>query len=335
MESKQQLVVPENRSAERLDCFLAECLPALSRSQLKKLIETRLISIAGSPVKAGRKLKGGEVIDVVLPEAEVPEALPEALPLKVLYEDQQLIVIDKAAGMVVHPAAGHPRGTLVNALLHHCSDLAGIGGELRPGIVHRIDKDTSGVMVAAKNDSSHQHLAAQFKTHSVNRRYLALVHGLVQNQRGIIDQPIGRHRIDRKKMSSKTRQGKRAVTRWQVVRRFDVDRLTLLELTLETGRTHQIRVHFAEMNLPLVADPLYSNRSRINAINDIQLRSLIEKLPGQALHAKLLGFVHPVSGEYMEFSSEVPEPFKAILHYLEQKYSALEGGKDQDRGSQE
>jgi len=304
---------------------MAECLPELSRSQLKKLIDTGQISIAGSSVKAGYKLRGGELIDVILPEPEAIDALPEAIPLKILYEDQDIIVIDKEAGMVVHPAAGHSHGTLVNALLHHCTDLAGIGGELRPGIVHRIDKDTSGVMVVAKNDRSHQHLAAQFKQHSVNRRYLALVHGQVQNQQGTIDRPIGRHSVERKKMSSKTRQGKRAVTHWQVLKRFDVDRMTLVELILETGRTHQIRVHFAEMNLPLVADPLYSNRSRINAINDLQLRRLVTELPGQALHAELLGFIHPASGEYMEFDTDLPKRFKAILQYLEQKYATPEG----------
>lgn len=321
MGSRKQLCFPVERATERLDCFLAESLPELSRSQLKKLIDSQQISIAGGPVKAGLKLKGGELIEVILPEPETIAAHPEAIPLNILYEDQDLIVIDKSPGMVVHPAAGHAQGTLVNALLHHCTDLSGIGGELRPGIVHRIDKDTSGVLVATKNDRSHQGLAAQFKKHSVTRRYLALVHGQVQNVQGTVDRPIGRHSTDRKKMSSQTRQGKRAVTHWKVLKRFDVDRLTLVELSLETGRTHQIRVHFAEMNLPLVGDPLYSSRSRINAINDLALRRLIEKLPGQALHAAVLGFSHPLSGAYLEFSGEIPEAFRAVLDYLDRKYA--------------
>ena len=319
MESKQQLFFPEDRSAERLDCFLAESFPEISRSQIKKLISTDLVSIAGVAVKAGFKLKGGELIDVCLPAPQPIEALPESIPLKILYEDHDLVVVDKEAGMVVHPAAGHFRGTLVNALLDHCGDLAGIGGELRPGIVHRIDKDTSGVLVVTKNDQSHQHLAAQFKKHSVKRRYIALVFGQMLKRQGTIDSPIGRHTVDRKKMSSATRQGKHAVTHWKLIRWFESDRISLLELTLETGRTHQIRVHLSEMKFPLVADPVYGNPSQIKMIKDSTLRSLMLALKGQALHAAVLGFVHPRQGEYMEFKSELPNPFKAIIEYLEHK----------------
>ena len=310
-----------DHSSVRLDSFLVESLPEISRSQLKKLIETQQVLLNGSPAKAGFKLKGGEQIEVHLPEPEPIAAIPEALPLTILYEDPHLIVVDKAAGMVVHPAAGHARGTLVNALLHHCVDLAGIGGELRPGIVHRIDKDTSGVMVATKDDQSHQFLAAQFKQHTVNRRYVALVHGLLKEQVGSIDQPIGRHPVQRKKMSSNARSSKRAVTHWKVLKRYDVDRLTLVELSLETGRTHQIRVHLSEMGHPLVADPLYTNSNRKKSLADGQLRQLIEALPGQALHARDLGFVHPKSHEQMNFRSELPMAFKAIIDYLDRKYS--------------
>ena len=199
--------------------------------------------------------EGGEALEVTLPEPAPVEALPEEIPLCVLYEDRHLIVIDKPAGMVVHPAPGHQGGTLVNALLHHCRDLAGIGGELRPGIVHRLDKDTSGVMVAAKDDATLHGLARQFKAHSITRRYWALVHGLVPSDAGTVDQAIGRHTTDRKKMSGRSRSGRRAVTHWRVLRRYDSDRLTLVELRLETGRTHQIRVHFSEMNFPIVGDP--------------------------------------------------------------------------------
>jgi len=327
MASKQQLLFPEDRSAERLDCFLAERLPDLSRSQLKKLISTQRVSINGFPVKPGLNLKGGELIDVVLPDPEPVETLPENIPIKILYEDPDLVVIDKEAGMVVHPAAGHSSGTLVNALLNHCGDLAGIGGALRPGIVHRIDKDTSGVLVVAKNDQCHQHLAAQFKKHSVKRRYLALVHGMVPSQRGVIDRPIGRHPIDRKKMSSVARLGKPAVTHWKRLKGFEKDQISLLELTLETGRTHQIRVHLSEMNLPLVGDPVYGNPSRNKMIKDKRLKELVADLGGQALHAAVLGFEHPSTSEYMEFTSELPESFRAILEYLQQKYSLAKTSK--------
>ena len=321
---QQQLNYPEDRSAERLDCFLVECFPDLSRSQMKKLISTEQVLIDGTPAKASQKLKGGELIEISFPDPEPIEAIPEDIPLTILYEDSHLIVVDKAPGMVVHPAAGHAQGTLVNALLHHCDDLAGVGGELRPGIVHRIDKDTSGVLVATKNDQSHQQLAAQFKAHTVQRRYLALISGQPQANSGTIDQPIGRHHLHRKKMSSNTRQGKRAVTHWKVLQRFPADKLTLVECRLETGRTHQIRVHLSEMSLPLLGDPLYGGVSRIKNIADLQLRRLLEKLPGQALHARLLGFVHPFSGEYMEFCSELPPVFGEIVAYLEKKYAEPE-----------
>ncbi len=318
MDSHQQLFFPEDRPAERLDTFLSECLTDISRSQLKKLIDSGLITLNGEPTKASTKLKGGESIQVSLPEPEPTKALPEDIPLHILYEDHDLIVIDKPAGMVVHPAAGHSQGTLVNALLYHCNDLAGIGGELRPGIVHRIDKDTSGVIVVTKNDQSHQHLADQFKDHSINRRYLALVHGDPGRNSGKIDQPIGRHPTQRKKMSGKARNGKRAVTHWKTLKQYNVNRLSLIELQLETGRTHQIRVHFAEINCPLVADPLYGNRSRATALKDMELRRLIDQLPGQALHAQKLGFIHPTSGKYLEFFSEIPETLSDIITYLDQ-----------------
>ena len=322
MEPFRQLFFPLDRDPVRLDSFLVESLPEISRSQLKKLIEAKQVLVDGQPAKTAVKLKGGEQIEVALPEPEPIDAVPEALPLSILYEDKYLIVVDKAAGMVVHPAAGHTRGTLVNALLHHCTDLAGIGGELRPGIVHRIDKDTSGLLVVTKDDQSHQFLAAQFKQHSVNRCYLALVHGLIKQQIGTVDQPLGRHPVQRKKISSNTRHGKRAVTHWKVLRRYDVDHLTLVELSLETGRTHQIRVHLSEMAHPLVADPLYTNSTRQKNLADAKLRKLITALPGQALHARDLGFIHPVSHERLDFRSELPRAFQAIIDYLEQKYSA-------------
>lgn len=318
MQLTQQLMFPDDRSAMRLDAFIAESLPDISRSQLKKLIDNGKITLNGSIVKASCKLKGGETIDISLPEPQPIEALPENIPLQILYEDQDLIVINKDVGMVVHPAAGHRSGTLVNALLHHCTDLAGIGGEIRPGIVHRIDKDTSGVLVVTKNDHSHQHLAEQFKAHSVNRRYIALVHGTLPQLKGTVDQAIGRHPNQRKKMSGKGKNCKHAVTHWKTLKQYNSNRLSLIQLQLETGRTHQIRVHFAEMNYPLIGDPLYGNRSRTIALKDMNLRKLIDQLSGQALHAQLLGFIHPTSGKYLEFSTPAPATFQNIIDYLEQ-----------------
>jgi 23S rRNA pseudouridine1911/1915/1917 synthase len=326
MEEIRRFTFEPGRSAERLDRFLADRMPELTRSQVKKLIDDGRVLLGGAPAKAGEKLKGGESLAITLPAAVPAEAQPEAILLRVLYEDGHLIVIDKPAGMVVHPAPGHQGGTLVNALLHHCQDLAGIGGELRPGIVHRLDKDTSGVMVAAKDDLTLNALARQFKAHSINRRYLALVHGLVAADRGTVDKPIGRHTTERKKMSGKTRSGRRAVTHWRVLRRFDRDRLTLVELTLETGRTHQIRVHFSEMNHPVVGDPVYGSSGRAQAQDDPDLRQRLLSLHRQALHARVLGFLHPASGTYMEFESPVPEDLREILDYLENKYRLKANG---------
>lgn len=320
MNQVQRFIFERGRSPQRLDQFLAESLPELSRSQIKKLIEDRQILCNGESVKAGSKLRGGEDITVDIPPPEPIEALPEEIPLEILFEDPHLIVINKPAGMVVHPAPGHASGTLVNALLYHCRDLSGIGGSLRPGIVHRLDKDTSGVMVVSKDDNAHQGLAAQFKEHSICRKYVAFVFGHVQNTTGTIDKPIGRHPQERKKMSGASRSGRRAVTHWEVLQRFDRDRMSYLELTLETGRTHQIRVHLSEMNLPVVGDPVYGGHKKSNAIGDSELRSLVQGLKRQALHARLLGFTHPVTGEQLEFSSPLPADMKAILDYLNNSY---------------
>lgn len=321
MASSRTVVFPEERPSERLDLFLGGELPGVSRAQIKRLIDEGLVLVDDQSSKAAAKLRGGEVVHITLPEPQPTTAQPEAIPLRVLYEDSELIVIDKPAGMVVHPAAGHATGTLVNALLHHCQDLSGIGGELRPGIVHRLDKDTSGVMLATKNDAAHIALAAQFKAHSIKRRYLALVHGLLAPKTGRIEAAIGRHPNHRLKMSSQGRQTKHAVTHWTVQRQYPADRLSLVELQLETGRTHQIRVHLSERNMPLVHDPLYGGKGRTAALQDACLKKLAQQLPGQALHAQLLGFVHPVSQEYLEFSSAPPSSFAALLDYLERKYA--------------
>lgn len=320
MTQQRTLCFDRERTPERLDRFLAEQLPELSRSQLKKLIDEGRVLLDGAPAKPGGKLKGGETLTVDIPAPSPAEAVSEDIPLVVLYEDRHLIVIDKPPGMVVHPAPGHYQGTLVNALLHHCHDLSGIGGELRPGIVHRLDKDTSGVMVATKNDGAHQHLAAQFKAHSISRRYLALVHGLPTGDHGTIDRPIGRHPVHRKKMSTSSRSGRRAVTHWRVLRRFEADRLALVELTLETGRTHQIRVHLSEQGHPLLGDPAYGGSGRSKNLADPQLAKLTRELGRQALHARLLGFDHPETGAYLEFSSPLPPDLRRVVDYLTEKY---------------
>jgi len=318
MSLSRQLLFPCDSPPQRLDAFLAEALPDISRAQLKKLIDSHQITCNGTATKASFKLKGGETIDVFLPHPEPSAAQAEAIPLTILYEDQDLIVVDKAAGMVVHPAAGHFHGTLVNALLHHCHDLAGIGGAMRPGIVHRIDKDTSGVLVVTKNDQAHQHLAEQFHQHSIKRIYLALIHGHLPTSKGTIDQPLGRHPVQRKKFSGKARSSKRAVTHWRVITSYQHEKFSLIRLQLETGRTHQIRVHLSESGHPLVGDPLYGRRAELNNIKDQHLRTLIRQLPGQALHAHSLGFIHPRTGDYLEFSSDIPAPLRHIIAYLQQ-----------------
>jgi 23S rRNA pseudouridine1911/1915/1917 synthase len=303
---------------ERLDSFIARSVDGLSRSAVQRLIEDGEVAVNDLQAKASLKLKNGDTVSVNLPPPVATEAEPEQIPLDILYEDGELIVINKPAGMVVHPGAGNPSGTLVNALLGHCGDLAGIGGELRPGIVHRIDKETSGLLVAAKNDRAHLHLAAQFKAHSIKRIYIALAFGSPKEDKGRIEGGIGRHPTDRKRMSGAARHGKHAVTHWKVIGRFPG--ITLMQLRLETGRTHQIRVHLAESGHPLVGDPVYGGTDRTANLSDPVLRSLIKKLGRQALHAKTLGFIHPVSGEYMEFDSELPNDMQEIIGYLESQF---------------
>ena len=331
MTLSRQLLFPCDHPAQRLDAFLAEVLPDISRAQLKKLIDTQQVTCDGAPTKAAFKLKGGEIIDILLPPPQPLEAVAEAIPLDILFEDQDLVVINKPAGMVVHPAAGHQQGTLVNALLHHCDDLAGIGGTLRPGIVHRLDKDTSGVLVVTKNDSAHLHLAEQFRHHSIKREYLALIHGHLPTPAGTIDQPLGRHPVHRKKFSTKARNSKRAVTHWRVIDNYEQEKFSLIRLRLETGRTHQIRVHLSETGHPLIGDPLYGRRTELNNIKDQQLRTLIRQLPGQALHAHTLGFIHPTNGDYLEFSSDIPVPLRHIIAYLQQGASSPDSDDNASR----
>ncbi|MEK4005152.1 RluA family pseudouridine synthase [Paenibacillus sp. FSL H3-0333] len=294
--------VAEGNARERIDKYVTEALEdEISRSQVQLWIGSGHVVVNGSPVKANYKLNEGDKVTVTVLEPEVTDLIAQDIPLEVAYEDSDVIVVNKPRGMVVHPAVGHPSGTLVNALMYHCKDLSGINGEIRPGIVHRIDKDTSGLIMAAKNDASHASLSAQLKEHSVTRRYIAVVHGNLSHDKGTVDAPIGRDPHDRKLYTVTEKNSKRSVTHFTVLERFGD--CTLLELQLETGRTHQIRVHMKFIGHPLVGDPVYG-RSKGTTMN------------GQALHAAVLGFVHPSTGEYKEFSAPIPADMEELLFTL-------------------
>jgi 23S rRNA pseudouridine1911/1915/1917 synthase len=315
-----ELTYSIDAAPERLDVFITDRVPDLTRSAVRRLIEMNRVTVDREPGKPSLKLKGGEqvVIEIPPPTPATPSA--QDIPLEILYEDGDLIVLNKPAGMSVHPGAGNPDGTVVNALLSHCDDLSGIGGEIRPGIVHRIDKDTTGVIVVAKNDRSHLGLAHQFKEHTIKRVYVALVFGSPKTEKGRIESAIGRHPVDRKKMSGSARHGKHAVTHWKVTGRFGP--VSVVELRLETGRTHQIRVHLSEAGFPLLGDPVYGGAGRLSCVKDSNLRALIGELHRQALHARTIGFVHPLTGTYMEFSTPVPEDMQRIMEYLENQQPA-------------
>jgi 23S rRNA pseudouridine1911/1915/1917 synthase len=309
-------VAPE-QSGLRLDLFLTAREIGLSRTQIGRAVDEGQVQVNGRPGRAGRKLKAGEVVDIVLAAARPSGVLPEAIPLAILYEDASLLVIDKAAGMVVHPAAGHSSGTLVNALLHHCRDLSGIGGVLRPGIVHRLDKETSGLMVVAKSDEAHRGLAGQFKCHEVKKTYLALVYGDPKTDGGRIETAMGRHPTDRKKMSTQSRRGRSAVTVWRIRERYGV--AALLEVDIETGRTHQIRVHLTDLGHPVVGDRVYGGAGRIRTVGDPAARARMKALDRQALHARRLGFAHPVTGEKMQFSAPLPVDMAGLCAFLRER----------------
>lgn len=295
------------QEGERLDKFLSmifqETNAAQSRSFFQKLIKDGHVYVNEIPQKSNYRLKAEDVIRVEIPDAVQTPILPEDIPLDILYEDEELLVVNKPKGMVVHPSAGHYSGTLVNAIMYHCRDsLSGINGEIRPGIVHRIDMDTTGSLIVCKNDESHVFIAEQIKEHSVNRIYRGIVCGVVKEEEGTIDAPIGRHPIDRKKMAINEKNGKNAVTHYKVLERFE--RYTYMEFKLETGRTHQIRVHMASIGHPLLGDALYSNGKSPY------------KLQGQTLHAMVIGFIHPKTLEYLEISAPLPEYFEKILKNL-------------------
>ncbi len=287
----------------RIDVFLADALEDVSRSGVQKLMEQGHIQLNGKAVKPNYKLREKDVIDVQIPDVAEPEILPENIPLDILYEDQDVIVLNKPQGMVVHPAPGHTSGTLVNALMYHCgAELSGINGEKRPGIVHRIDKDTSGVLMVAKNNAAHQSLAEQLAVHSITRKYNAIVYNGFSEESGTVDQPIGRNPQDRKKMAVTQKHSRHAVTHYRVLERLG--NFTLIEAQLETGRTHQIRVHMTYIGHPLLGDTVYGKKKQPFG------------LEGQVLHARVLGFRHPSTGEYMEFEAPLPPYFETLLTRL-------------------
>ena len=300
--SRSFIIEKENNGA-RIDRFLADAAPELSRSRIQKLIKDAHITVNEKPVKSNYRLLTDDVISLSIPELKEPDILPEALPLDILYEDRDVIVVNKPKGMVVHPAPGHYTGTLVNALLYHCKDqLSGINGDLRPGIVHRIDMDTTGSLIVCKNDLAHQNLSEQLKEHSIHRIYIAIVHGNIKENEGTVNAPIGRHPTNRKKMAINEKNGKPAITHYKVLERFS--NYTYMEFKLETGRTHQIRVHMASIGHPLLGDTVYSSGKSPF------------KTQGQTLHAMTIGFIHPRTNEYMEISAPLPEYFLKILKSL-------------------
>ncbi|MBW1679104.1 MAG: RluA family pseudouridine synthase [Deltaproteobacteria bacterium] len=310
------MVSPQEQGI-RLDIFLKNYNSHLTRSHLKKLIDREKVKLNEINPKAGARLKAGDRIELQISPPEPMIALPEPIPLNILFEDEAIIVINKPPGLVVHPAAGNYSGTLVNGLLYHYQSLPNQGCPLRPGIVHRLDKNTSGVMVVAKNNHAHQHLAAQFKDHTITRKYLALTVGVISESRGTISSLIGRHPRERKKMSSRPLRGKKAITHWEVLKRYRF--FTLLKIGLETGRTHQIRVHLASIHRPVLGDAEYGGRKPLASLPKTESCQYLSLVKRQILHATTLGFIHPLQGEYAEFNAPPPEDFQSILQKLEEQ----------------
>jgi 23S rRNA pseudouridine1911/1915/1917 synthase len=301
-----ECIVTDEYDGLRIDKLISELIDSLSRSYVKKLIDDKKVFCNGKNVKASYTVSENDQIKMEIPPAEVPEILPQDIPLDILYEDDDVIVVNKPKNMVVHPAAGHYSDTLVNAVMFHCKDnLSGINGVMRPGIVHRIDKDTTGSVIICKNDAAHQSIADQLKVHSINRVYHAIVYGIIKEDEGFVDAPIGRSATDRKKMAVVKSGGKEAYTGYRVLKRFEEDGFTYIECKLKTGRTHQIRVHMAHIGHPLLGDEVYAGS-----------RKSKYKLEGQCLHAKTLGFIHPKSGEYIETDAPLPEYFSHLLEVL-------------------
>jgi 23S rRNA pseudouridine1911/1915/1917 synthase len=305
-ERNLRLIVDETDESIRIDKYLSDELEDYSRSFLQKLIKDGRVRVNRAGIKSNYKVNPFDVLDIVIPKLVEPEIVAENIPLDILYEDDDIIVVNKPKGMVVHPAAGHYSGTLVNALMYHCKDnLSGINGVLRPGIVHRIDMNTTGALVVCKNDFAHNAIAQQLSVHSITRKYNAICYNSFSEEQGTVDAPIGRHPIDRKKMAIDYKNGRRAVTHYQVLE--NLNRYAYIECQLETGRTHQIRVHMSSIGHPILGDDVYSSAKSPY------------HLTGQTLHARVLGFIHPRTGKYMEFEAPIPEYFKKVLSDLQNK----------------
>ena len=312
-EEKQEIFEVSNElSGKRADIVLSHFLSNHTRSQIKKLIDDQHVLVGGKPIKPSKKFDEGDIVHVTLPAPESIDAEPEDIELEVIYEDSSIIVVNKPAGMVVHPGAGVKSGTLVNALLHKCEDLSGIGGKIRPGIVHRLDKETSGVIVVAKNDQSHNSLVSQFKSRTVKKRYLAIILGKLKQDSGSFASSIGRDPVNRIKMSSKSKTGRESLTFWKVINKYEY--ATFVEAEPKTGRTHQIRVHFSENGYPLLADKIYGYKKQKNSL----LTSAARKIGRHALHASKIGFTHPESGDWVEYTAPIPQDMKQALEYLEE-----------------
>ena len=301
-----EFVVTDEYEGLRIDKLISELMDSLSRSYIKKLIDDDKVKCNEKRIKASYNVSEGDRIKLEIPPLEVPEIVPQDIPLDILYEDNDVLIVNKPKDMVVHPAAGHYEGTIVNAVMYHCKDnLSGINGVMRPGIVHRIDKDTTGSVIICKNDNAHIKIAEQLKEHSINRVYHAICYGVIKEDEGDIDAPIGRSQTDRKKMAVVKSGGKEAFTHFRVIKRFEEDKMTYIECRLKTGRTHQIRVHMAHIGHPLLGDEVYgpSRKSKF-------------KTNGQCLHAKTLGFIHPTTGEYVEVDAPLPEYFSHLIEIL-------------------
>ena len=299
-----EYLVVENDGGERIDRYLADNFEDKSRSYLQKLIKDGQVKVNGKPVKANYRLVFDDRVEIYMPEVKEPDIEPENIPLDILYEDKDVLLVNKPKQMVVHPAPGHYSGTLVNAIMYHCgNELSGINGVMRPGIVHRIDMDTTGSLVVCKNDMAHQSLSEQLKEHSINRIYEAIVHGNLKQDEGTVNAPIGRHPTDRKKMSIHAKNGREAVTHYKVLERFG--NYTHIQCKLETGRTHQIRVHMSSIGHPLVGDVVYG-----------PAKCPFPNLQGQTLHAKTLGFIHPSTNEYLEVNAPLPDYFTSLINKL-------------------
>lgn len=298
-------ITPE-MEGERIDKCISNYLESLSRSYIQKIIKDGKAYVNDAVVKANYKVKVDDKVQFEIPDCEEPDIPPQDIPLDILYEDKDILIVNKPKDMVVHPAPGHYEGTLVNAIMFHCKDeLSGINGVLRPGIVHRIDKDTTGSIIICKNDEAHRKIAQQLKEHSITRKYRAIVYGRIMEEEGTVNAPIGRHPTDRKKMAINEKNGKPAVTHYKVLERFD--KYTYIECQLETGRTHQIRVHMTSIGHPLLGDEVYGNAK------------CPFKLEGQTLHAMTIGFIHPTTGEYVEYEASLPEYFEHLLQILRTK----------------